>query len=137
MEVVIRTSDPEAVDAVEVKTALEELGYFVLSVTIEDRGTGLRQTHYFAKPGEDRDDPYNLDPAEMGPPVGTSGYEAMIASDPGYYFQMGEAQREKVRMAIAIFSDIEGPEEMDAGAWIALGTLLEAARWIVREEMAR
>ena len=35
MEVVIYTSDPDAIDADEIKDALEKLGYFVLSVEVE------------------------------------------------------------------------------------------------------
>lgn len=35
MEVVIYTSNPKAIDAEEIKRALEELNYFVLSVRVE------------------------------------------------------------------------------------------------------
>jgi hypothetical protein len=35
MEVVIYTSDPKAIDVMEIREALEELDYFVLSVRVE------------------------------------------------------------------------------------------------------
>lgn len=35
MEIVIHTSDPEAIDTGEIKDAVEALGYFVLSVRVE------------------------------------------------------------------------------------------------------
>lgn len=35
MDVVIYTSDPDAIDTKEIQRALEGLGYFVLSVTVE------------------------------------------------------------------------------------------------------
>lgn len=35
MNVVIHTSDPDAIDTAEIQDALEKLGYFVLSVTVE------------------------------------------------------------------------------------------------------
>lgn len=41
MEVVIETSDPDAIDADEIKAALEALGYFVLSVTVAPHRAGV------------------------------------------------------------------------------------------------
>lgn len=38
MDVVINTSDPDSIDTGEIQKAIEDLGYFVLSVTVEDRG---------------------------------------------------------------------------------------------------
>lgn len=37
MDVVITTSDPDAVDETEIRIALEKLDYFVASVTIRER----------------------------------------------------------------------------------------------------
>lgn len=38
MEIVIRTADPESIDTEEIQRAVEALGYFVLSVSIEGVG---------------------------------------------------------------------------------------------------
>jgi hypothetical protein len=37
MDIVIYTSDPDSINTDEIKQAVEGAGYFVLSVTVEDR----------------------------------------------------------------------------------------------------
>jgi len=37
MDIFIITSDPESINADEIQEAVEDLGYFVTSITIQDR----------------------------------------------------------------------------------------------------